>query len=152
MKTRHYLHFTLAVAVLLLGISTARASTVVYQDFDVISSDKVFTTPFDVASPGTYKAELVDFASPDAFDILSLGITQGATALGFGFDTGSFTFHVSTPGTLLAHLAAIPVTGSMGTYALQIKSIPVPTAVTLFFSGLIGLVTVGRRDTRTKMT
>lgn len=151
MKTGRYLHFTLAVAMLVLGISSARASTVVYDDFDVVSEDTVFTTPFVVTRTGTYKAELVDFEYPLAFDILSLGITQNAVPLGFGFDTGSFTFHVSTPGTLLAHLAAIPVAGGTGTYALQIKAIPVPPAVTLLFSGLIGFVAVGRRDSRAKM-
>ena len=86
MKTGRYLHFTLAVAMLVLGISSARASTVVYDDFDVVSEDTVFTTPFVVTRTGTYKAELVDFEYPLAFDILSLGITQNAVPLGFGFD------------------------------------------------------------------
>ena len=150
MKLTHHMQIMIGMTVLLLGISSARASTVVYDDFRVISQDTVFTTPFEVASAGTYRAELVDFEYPAPFDILALGITQDAMPLGFGFDTGSFTFHVATPGTLLAHLAAIPLTGKMGTYALQIMAVPIPPAGILLFSGLIGLVVVGRRDSRMK--
>jgi len=149
MKFSHSLHFLIGLTVLVLGISSARASTVVYDDFQVISEQTVFTTPFEVASAGTYRAELVDFEFPDPFDILAFGITQGLTPLGFRFDTGSFTFHVTTPGTLHAHLAAIPLPGKIGTYALQILAVPVPPAGVLLLSGLIGLVTVGRRGSLT---
>jgi len=168
MKPRQYLPPIVGMAVFLLGICSAQASTVVYEDAGVVFNDTVFTKPFDVTHAGPYKAELVDFGAktipddpepkfPFAFDILSLTITQEdpltnkATLLGFGFDTGSFTFNVSTPGTLMANLAAIPSVDDkwvprQGLYALQIKAIPVPAAAWLFFSGLIGLFIVGRRD------
>lgn len=150
MKVKHYAQFVIGMTVFLLSITCARASSVVYEDFGVVSDDTVFSTPFEITSPGTYRAELVDFEFPVPFDILALAVTQGLTPLGFGFDTGAFTFDVTTPGTLYAHLAAIPLAGQMGTYALQIMSIPVPPAGILLFSGLLGLVVVGRRDGRLK--
>jgi hypothetical protein len=139
------------MAAFLTGICSVQASTVVYDDFQVVSENTVFTTPFEVTRAGTYKAELVDFEYPAAFDILSLGITQDLNPLGFRFDTGSFTFDVLSPGTLQAHLAAIPGAAGLGVYALQIMAIPIPDAAALLFSGLVGLVVVGRRERRNKM-
>ncbi|MEZ5542075.1 MAG: hypothetical protein R3F42_08530 [Pseudomonadota bacterium] len=150
MKVKHYMQFVIGITVILLGMSGARAASVVYEDFGVVTDDTVFSTPFEVTTPGTYRAELVDFEFSAPFDILALAVTQGITPLGFGFDTGAFTFNVSTPGTLYAHLAAIPLAGQIGTYALQIKAIPIPPAGLLLFSGLIGLAVVGRRDSRVK--
>jgi hypothetical protein len=129
-------------------MSSARASTVVYEDFRMIAGDLVSTTPFEVTQPGIYQADLVDFEFPAPFDILALGITQDMESLGFGFGTGSFTFEVTTPGTLLAHLAAIPAEEGVGTYALQIKAVPIGPSAVLFLSGLIGMVTVGRRNNK----
>lgn len=132
--------------ILTLSTFNAQASTVVYEDFQKVTDDTVFTTPFEISAAGTYKADLVDFEFPYAFDILSLGITQGLEPLGIGFGTGSFTFNVANPGTLQAHLAAIPGPGGMGLFGLRIMAVPLPPAAILFFSGLFGLVFVGRRD------
>ena len=145
MKTKYYLHSMMGMLVFLLGIGCAQASMIVYEDAQVVSDDTIFTTAFEVTEAGTYKAELVDFEFPVAFDILSLMITQDLDILGYRFDTGSFTFNVSTPGTLMASLAAIPGNAGPGAYALQISSVPIPASAILFFSGLIGLIAVGRR-------
>lgn len=145
MRLRQYLHpFT--GLLITLAISSAQASTVVYEDFQTVTENSVFTTPFEVAEAGTYTAKLVDFAYPVAFDILSLGITQESATLGIGFGTGSFTFNVSTPGILQAHLAAIPGMGGAGLFGLEIMAVPLPPSALLFLSGAIGLVFVARRD------
>jgi len=123
---------------------------VVYEDARIVTDNTIFTTPFEVTGAGTYKAELVDFEFPAAFDILAVMITQDLNILGFRFDTGSFTFNVSTPGTLMASLAAIPGDDGPGAYALQIKAVPIPASAILFFSGLMGLIAVGRRDSGVK--
>jgi hypothetical protein len=131
---------------LLLDLSSATATNVVYEDGGTITDDTVFTSEFMVNSPGIYQAELVDFGYSDPFAILALAVTQGSTFLNAGFDTGSFTFEVATPGLLQAHLAAIPLPGKFGTYALQILSVPLPPAVLLFLSGMLGFVLVSRRE------
>ena len=145
MKRGFMMQFLLGMT-LLLDLSGAGAASVVYEDGGTITQDSVFTSDFMVTSPGTYRAELVDFEYSDPFAILALAVTQGSTFLNAGFDTGSFTFEVATPGMLQAHLAAIPLPGKFGTYALQILAVPLPPAVLLFLSGVLGLVVVGRRE------
>lgn len=146
MKLAKYFYPGFAFLVIAMAVFRAEASTVVYEDFNFVSSDTAFTTAFDVTAPGLYRADLVDFEYPDAFNILALGITQGGTALGIGFGSGSFTFNVSTPGEVLAHLAAFPKAGSKGLYGLQILPIPIPPAIWLFLSGMAGIITIARRD------
>lgn len=131
---------------LLLGTAGAGATSVVYEDAGIITKNTVFTTEFLVSNPGTYRAELVDFEYSDPFAILALAVTQGSTLLNVGFDTGAFTFEVATPGILQAHLAALPLPGKFGTYALQILSVPLPPAILLFLSGMLGLTVVARRE------
>lgn len=145
MKAVQKIHYGLVLALVCALVGQARASSVVYEDFDVVSHESIFTTPFSVSTPGTYRALLVDFEYPDPFEILSLAITQDGNPLGIGFGTGSFTFNVATPGTLLAHLAAVPAAGGQGVYGLQVLPVPLPPAIWLFLSALTGIVAVGRR-------
>jgi hypothetical protein len=146
MRLKNYIYSIAAMLILSSGICTAQASTVVYEDSEVVFADTASTNPFDVDRAGTYEATLVDFEYTSAFDILSLNITQNDTVLGFGFDTGTFTFNVLTPGTLMAHLVANPKGGEKGLYALQIKAVPIPPAILLFISGLVGITMVSRRE------
>jgi hypothetical protein len=148
MKLIQYLYYGSVCLIVSAAVCRVEAATVVYQDFDYVSGMTVSSTPFDVASPGTYKADLVDFEFPSAFDILSLGITQDGTPMGIAFGTGSFTFDVVTPGTLFAHLAAVPGTGGEGLYGLQVTSIPIPPTIWLLLTGVAGLVIIGRVDGR----
>jgi hypothetical protein len=145
MKRYWYRHFIMGFVVLALGICSAQASTVVYEDFQVVAGDTISTTDIYVAQAGTYKASLVDFEFPVPFDILALGITQNPDELGFRFGTGSFIFDVPVPGTITALLAAIPGPGGVGAFGVQITAIPLPPAYFLFASALIGLTLIGRR-------
>jgi hypothetical protein len=144
---RHYaqLRHIIGLIVLTLGLCSAQASTAVYEDFQVVSSDTTSTTPIAIAQGGTYKATLVDFEFPVPFDILALGITQNLNPLGFGVGTDTFTFNVPAPGTISAHLAAFPGQGGLGTYGVAITAIPLPASALLFASAIIGLMLVGRR-------
>ncbi|MDX1696969.1 MAG: VPLPA-CTERM sorting domain-containing protein [Thiohalobacterales bacterium] len=148
MRSREIVCSFLGIAIYLFGVSNVHAATVLLEDFQVVTEKTVSTTWFDVEQAGIYEVELIDFEFPSPFDILALGIVQGVEPLGIGFGTGSFTFNVSTPGMLKAHLAAVPGVGGMGTCAFQIKAIPLPPAAMLLLSGLIGLVLVARRPGR----
>lgn len=145
MRLGKYIYSIAGMVVLSLGICTANASTVVYEDSALVFGDTVSSNEFDITQAGVYEATLADFGYTSFFDILSLTITQDNVVLGFGFDTGKFTFSAMTPGKLIAHLVANPQPGNQGLYALQIKAIPVPPAALLFISGLVGLVMVSRR-------
>lgn len=147
MKPNQYLHYLVGTVLLFMGICSAQASTVVLEDYQSISGYTVSNTPFVVEQAGIYEAFIVDLKYPAAIDNLFLGILDNVsfTPLGFRYGEGSFTFNVSTPGQLVAQFAGLPGTGGVGTYALQIKAIPIPPAAILFFSGLMGLVLVARR-------
>jgi hypothetical protein len=145
MKRYWYRHFIMGFVVLALGICSAQASTVVYEDFQVVSGNSISSTSIAVEQAGTFKASLVDFEFPVPFDILGLAITQGLDELGFRFGTGSFIFDVPVPGTIMAHLAAIPGFGGVGAFGVQITAIPLPPASFLFASALVGLTLIGRR-------
>lgn len=145
MNLRRYFYYGLAFLAVSMAVCRVQAATVVYEDFNFVAGETVFSTAFEVTVPGLYKADLVDFAFPAPLDILALGITQNGMPLGIGFGTGSFTFNVMTPGTLFAHLAAVPESGGEGLYGLQIMSVPVPAAIWLLLSGVFGIATIARR-------
>ena len=159
MKAREFTYFIMGMALFLLGISNVHSSTVPVTvpatipltDFRVVSGETRINYEIDL-EPGIYKATLVDFLFPSPFETLTLGITQNTTPLGIVFDTDSLTFNVmdtmADMEKIVARLVAVPGTGGMGTYGLHIKAIPIPPAALLLFSGLIGLVLVGRRTNR----
>ena len=147
MKSHFYRQFVMGVAVLILSICCAQASSLPYEDFQVVTGDSVTATSIQIMQAGTYKASLVN-ADPNApLDILMLGIvSEDLNVLGFRFGTGSFTFDVPSPGDIYALLAAIPGSAGKGAYGVQIAAVPIPTAIMLFASALIGLAMVGRRN------
>jgi hypothetical protein len=149
MQSRHYYSSAFVFLLICLAAFRVRASTVVYEDGGSIFSDTENLIEFDdihlpVLMPGTYKASLVDFKIPTAFDLLSLGIAQDGKALGFTFANDTFKFDVVESGTVTAKLVANP-TGSSGFYAMQIMAVPIPPAIWLFLSALTGIVSVARR-------
>ena len=152
MKPHQYLQYLVGTALLFMGICSAHASTVVFEDYQSISGNTVLNKDFKVDQAGTYEAFLTDLRYPVAFETLFLGILDDVsfTPLGFRYGEGSLTFNVSTPGQFVAQFAGRPGAGGMGTYALQIKAIPIPPAAMLLFSGLMGLVLVGRRTNSLK--
>lgn len=144
MKLKQYCRRGLVFLIFSIAVFQAQASSVVYEDFAYVSGNTAKSTQFEVATPGLYKADLVDFEFPEPFDVLALGITQNNVPLGIGFGSGSFTFNVSAPGTLFAHLAAVPGMAGEGLYGLQIVPIPLPSAIWLLLSGVAGIVTLSR--------
>lgn len=155
MKLRQYFYSAFGFVVLSLAVCRVQASMLVYQDVQFLSGETHLHTPFEVTAPGLYKAELVDYEYPAPFDILSVVITQDDTILGFGFDTGSFTFNVlannSDPITLLAHLTGLPQAGEKGLYGLRVMQVPIPASFGLFLTALAGIVIVGRRGSESGM-
>lgn len=147
MKSHLYRQFVMGVVVLILSICCAQASTLPYEDFQVVTGNSISATSIQIAQVGTYKASLVDAEFLAPFDILMLGIvSEDLNVLGFSFGTGSFTFEVPAPGDIYALLAAIPGSAGTGAYGVQIAAVPIPTALLLFASALIGLAMVGRRN------
>jgi hypothetical protein len=156
MIPRHYFHTMLIFLVASLAVCRVQASMVIYQDLQFVSEDTASTESFSVDATGSYKATLADFAFPDPFSVLALGITQGDPKTGIiehgiVFGTGSFTFNITdTTKPLNVHVVANPdaTESGSGLYGLQILSVPLPSTLWLFLSALTGIVAVARRDTR----
>jgi hypothetical protein len=164
MKPHQYLQYLVGTALIFMGICNAHASTVVLEDYQSVSGFTVLNKDFKVDQAGTYEAFLTDLKYPVAFDKLFLGIaekpgdiTLPLIPIGFRYGEGSLIFNVSTPGNFVAQFMGLPGTvdlsgtARVGTYTLQIKAIPIPPAAMLLFSGLMGLVLVGRRTNSMKI-
>jgi hypothetical protein len=159
MIPRHYFHTMLVFLVVSLAVCRVQASTVIYQDLQFVSEDTTSTQTFSIDATGTYRATLADFAFPDPFSVLALGITQGDPGTGIiehgiVFGTGLFTFNITdTTKPLNVHVVANPdaTESGSGLYGLQILSVPLPSALWLFLSALTGVIALARRDTRSDM-
>jgi hypothetical protein len=161
MKLTQLLYSTFGFVVISLGVCSVHASTAVYEDAQFLSGEFHLNDSFTVTAPGRYEAQLFDYHFPAAFTSLSLLITQDDpihTILGVGFGTSSFIFDVLDNDMVLDnHIPlSVHVTGlgpevkngiyGIGAYGLQILPIPVPSAIWLFLSGVVGIITVARRE------
>jgi hypothetical protein len=99
-------------------------------------------------SPYTYQATLADLSiSPIfGFDYLFLAITSTTTSYGSIVGPGSFIFDVVPNELLFANVFGIGGgdTG-FGLFGVQVTTVPVPGAVWLLGSGLVGLVGLRRK-------
>jgi hypothetical protein len=137
---------------LLLGAGLAQASTVAYQKVELFKGETFFTETFEIVEAGSYLATLTDFEFPTPLEETGMSITTATEMLGNLVAPGSFTFE-ATPGEYFLSFFGFADTTSptmLGQYGIEVSmtempEIPVPAAVWLFGSGLIGLVGVARR-------
>lgn len=137
---------------LLLGAGLAQASTVAYQKVELFKGETFFTETFEIVDAGSYLATLTDFEFPTPLEETGMSITTTTEMLGNLVAPGSFTFE-ATPGEYFISFFGFADTTSstmLGQYGIdvsmtEIPEIPVPAAVWLFGSGLIGLVGIARR-------
>lgn len=140
---------------LLLGASgpASASTTPIFEYVDTIFGPAdAESTPFTIAAPGTYMAKLTDltFFPGASFGTVALGISTSSQLFGSTFlvspsanDSAWFTF-TATPGKYFSNVLA--TCAGLCTYGVEITAVvPVPPAVLLFGSGLIGMVMVGRR-------
>jgi len=92
-----------------------------------------FSAQTDVFQIGGFQFDIDTLSIDFAMDTSFLAMSGTGTLSGGGFDSTAATFDfTSNPGS---------------TYSLTIAAVPVPAAVWLFGSGLIGLIAVARRQT-----
>ena len=112
------------------------------------------STPFTIASPGSYLATITDltFFPGSSFDAVALGISTSSRLLGSAFlvtpstnDSASFVF-AATPGKYFSNVVA-KCTG-ICSYGVAIMAVPLPPAIGLFGIGIAGLAMVRRRRTK----
>jgi len=144
-----YRKWLLLFLVLFLLPATAAASTV-YELQNFISGTQIIIEQFtaDVAPP-TYKATITDLSNtlglPD-FSLLNMSITQGATLLGKTVGPGSFFFDAVLGQSYYLNILGLtdaPI--ELGLFNVTVQAVPVPPAVFLLGSGILGLVLLRRK-------
>jgi len=147
-------------------------SKVVYEKVELFRKKTWFTDSFYIDTAGTYQATLTDFEFPNPLRYSGLNITSATDSLGKLFGPGSFTFDAD-PGKYYVSFFAKAGNGKgysmpwdrwdmdeydypkhgrygnkLGQYGIEIamvSAVPVPAAVWLFGSGLLGLIGAARR-------
>ena len=120
----------------------------VFEDVGLFHGRKFFTELFRIDAPGTYQATLTDFVFPNPLKRVGMNITTATESLGMLTEPGFFTFDAK-PGNYF--VSFFGKAHHLGQYGIDISRtgspVPVPAAVWLFGSGLMGLVGVVRRKT-----
>ncbi len=152
-----------AVVVTLLlwmGIGTAQAAMVVYEDVGFITAQESHKKPdpFTISSAGKYQVKLVDFTFPESFKSLELIIVGGSSAslreVARLDSPGELVFD-ATPGIYYAALfgETSGVLG-LGLYGIQVSQliapapVPLPAAGWLLGTALLSLTAFMRRSGR----
>ena len=139
----------MTIGVLLCTAGTSWASTVVYDKVELFQTETLFTDMFTITDAGNYKAILTDFEFPVPMIADGMNVTTATESLGSLLAPGSFTFD-AVPGEYFVSFfgfadASAPSLGQYGIEISQIAAVPVPAAVWLFGSGLLGLIGIARR-------
>ena len=137
----------LTIGVLLFTASTSWASTVVYEKVELFQTETLFTDMFEISEAGSYKATLTDFEFPMPMVATGMSVTTATDLLGSLLAPGSFNFD-ATPGNYFVSFFGFADVSApqLGQYGIEISQVPVPAAVWLFGSGLIGFVGMARRQ------
>jgi hypothetical protein len=141
MKTKIFIMHVLLILFLLPFSSDA---AIIFDTTDWIIDKEGLTYEFIAdEEPTTYQAELSDLSiSPNfGFDLLFLSITTSTETLGSIDAPGILYFDVELGKTYFANVFGIGSgISSAGNFGVKIESVPIPSAVWLLGSGLIGFV------------
>jgi hypothetical protein len=136
----------MTIGTLLFTAGNSWANTVVYDKVELFQTETFFTDTFEIFEAGIYKATLTDFEFPVPMIATGMSVTTATDSLGSLLAPGSFNFD-ATPGDYFVSFFGFADLSApqLGQYGIEISQVPVPAAVWLFGSGLIGLVGVARR-------
>ena len=136
----------MTLGVLLFTAGNSWANTVVYEKVEIFKTETFFTDTFEIFEVGSYLATLTDFEFPVPMIATGMSVTTATESLGSLLAPGSFTFDAAPGDYFVSFFGFADVSApELGQYGIEISQVPVPTAVWLFGSGLIGLVGVARR-------
>ena len=127
---------------MLMIAAEGMASTVLDEDAFVTGA-KFIDFEFEIVDGGQYQTTLTDYLFPAPFDTLLLFISTGMDVVGTPLvGPGMFTFDAD-PGIFMAHVLGL--TGGdfkLGCFNVEVAAthVPVPPAILLLSSGLIGLI------------
>ena len=136
----------MTIGALLFTAGNAWANTVVYDRVELFQTQAYFTDTFEISEAGSYKATLTDFEFPAPMIATGISVTTATDLLGSLLAPGSFNFD-ATPGKYFVSFIGFADTDvpQLGQYGIEISQVPIPAAIWLFGSGLLGLVGIARR-------
>ena len=137
----------MTIVALLVTAGNSWANTVVYDKVELFQTEAFFTDTFEISEAGSYKATLTDFEFPMPMVATGMSVTTATDLLGSLLAPGSFNFD-ATPGKYFVSFFGFADTSApqLGNYGIEISQIPIPAAVWLFGSGLLGLCLISRRN------
>ena len=136
----------MTLGVLLFTAGNSWANTVVYDKVELFQTETFFTDTFEIFEVGSYLATLTDFEFPVPMIATGMSVTTATESLGSLLAPGSFTFDAMPGEYFVSFFGFANVSApELGQYGIEISQVPVPAAVWLFGSGLIGFVGVARR-------
>ena len=137
----------MTIVALLVTAGNSWANTVVYDKVELFQTGAFFTDMFEISEAGSYKATLTDFEFPIPMLATGMSITTATDLLGSLLAPGSFNFD-ATPGKYFVSFFGFADMSApqLGNYGIEISQIPIPAAVWLFGSGLLGLCLISRRN------
>lgn len=136
----------MTIGAFLITAGHSQANTVVYEKVELFQTETFFTDMFTVIDAGTYVATLTDFEFSAPMTATGMSVTTATDSLGSLLAPGSFNFE-ATPGDYFVSFFGFAdvFLPQLGQYGIEVSQIPVPAAVWLFGSGLLGLVGIARR-------
>lgn len=139
----------ITIGLFLLTAGYSQANTVVYDKVELFQIETFFTDPFTVFDSGTYIATLTDFEFPLAMISTGMSVTTATDLKGSLMAPGSFLFEATQGEAYFVSFFGFADTTTslppLGQYGIEISQVPVPSAVWLFGTGLIGFVGLSRR-------
>lgn len=143
------------IATLLFGCMSlsAHAETVtteLFKSTTLVTGTSLNLTEFNLTTPGTLVIKLDDLKWPSVvLSTLSFSLTDATHVLNTykltgGATSGTWTFDVTTPGTLYGAIFAKPAAGQAGMYYANVSyqsvsAVPLPAAAWFLISGIAGL-------------
>jgi hypothetical protein len=135
----------MTIGLFLIAAGNSWANTVVYEEVELFDTQTVLNDTFTVIDASPYMAILTDFEFPEPMAQSGMAVTTATELLGSLNAPGSFTFD-ATPGEyFVSFFGEAGASTSYGMYGIEISQVPLPAAVWLFGSGLLGLIGIARR-------
>ena len=135
----------MTIGALLITTGNSWANTVVYDKVELFQTQTLFTDTFEIFDAGSYMATLTDFGFTASMTNTGMNVTTTTDSLGSLLAPGSFTFNATPSSYFVSFFGFADAPLQLGQYGIEISQIPVPAAVWLFSSGLLGLFLISRR-------
>ena len=146
----------LTIGTLLFTAGSSWASTDVYEKVKLYQAAAIFADVFEITSAVSNMTTLTDFEFTAPMISTGMDITTTTDKLGSLLAPGSFNFDAMPVNYFVSFFGFADVSApKLGQYGIEISQVPaakpVPAAVWLFGSGLIGLVGMTRRKSTESM-